>query len=254
MQPVAAVQIPAEPRRLVGIAHRRVEVDDPVVGAALADPRVEGLPLRLARVRPVEGALERRQGAAVDGQPPRVCPLDQRPVARDQVVDRRPRIVERHPDVVGRLEDDDVGRPQLQQHVAVEPREAARPEEPVGVRRLLRIRGRGAAGAAEDAEARVVAEHPVAGNADVQDAGRRVAELGREPPRQEVGPAPVRVDRRPAAVGDGIAHCHHGAGRRVRPHVDARQVEPLLRVALVLELHRPDVIAPAPTRPSSTAR
>ena len=157
VQPVAAVQVPPEPRRLLGVAHRGVEVDDPVVGAARADPRVESLPLGLARLRPVEGALERQEGGTVDGQPARVRPLDHRPVPRDQVVDGRPRIVERHPDVVGRLEDDHVGRPRLQQHVAVEPRQAARPEQRVRVRRLAGVGGPGTTGAAEDAEARVVA-------------------------------------------------------------------------------------------------
>ena len=67
--------------------------------------------------------------------------------------------------------------------------------------------------------------------------------LGREPPRQEVGPAAIRVDRRPGAVGDRVAHRHDGAGRRLRPHVDARQIEPLLRVAIVIELLGADVIA-----------
>ena len=62
-------------------------------------------------------------------------------------------------------------------------------------------------------------------------------------PRQEVGPAAVRVHRRTAAVGDRVAHRHDGARRRLRPHVDARQIEPLRRVAFVVELPGADVIA-----------
>ena len=230
MQPVVGMQVRPEPRRVLRVADRGGEVDHAVVGAAGTDPVVQRLPLRFPCLRPVEGAFEREQGAAVDGQPERVRPLNHCPVPGDEILDRRPRIVERHPDVVGRLQNHHVGHARLQQHVAVEPREAARTEERVRVRRRPGVRRGGQPGAAQKVgEPGVVAENPVAGDADVQHARCGVAVLGRQAAGQEVGPAAVRVDRRSGAVGDRIAHGHDGAGRSGRPDVDARQVEPLRR-------------------------
>jgi hypothetical protein len=68
-----------------GIACRRVEIDHGVVGAARADPLIECLPLGLALLREVRGALERRQRAAVDGDTSRVRALDQLLVGGDEI-------------------------------------------------------------------------------------------------------------------------------------------------------------------------
>ena len=242
MQPVVGVEIGPELRRGIRVADGDVEVEDGIVLAAGPDPGVHRLPLGLALRSPVERALERSQGARVDRQALRLRTLDQRPMGRDDVFGARLGGGERHPDVVDRLEHDDVRDAGLQQHVAVETRERIRTEHRVGVGRPVRL-GNGEARLAEELEARVVAQHAVAGDAHVEDAGRPLAVRLGEPTGQEVRPAAVRVGGRAGAVGDRVAKRHDRPRRGRAPHVDAGEVEPLLERRLHGQLRRSGVVA-----------
>nr|WP_197426798.1 hypothetical protein [Caulobacter sp. CCH9-E1] len=86
MQEVAAVQAFQHSRRLAGILHRRVEIDDAVELAAGPDPGIDRLARRLAGGVEVHRALERRQRAGQDLHAARVGPRDQLAIAGDQIV------------------------------------------------------------------------------------------------------------------------------------------------------------------------
>src|SRR4029453_10538808 len=81
------------------IARRLVEVDHSIVRFAGPNPLVHGLTLCLANVRVVGRSPERRQRGAIDFQSSRMRPLDELPVAGNDVFRGRRRIQPRVSDV-----------------------------------------------------------------------------------------------------------------------------------------------------------
>ena len=71
-----------------------------------------------------------------------------------------------------------------------------------------------------------LAQHPVAGDACVEDGHLRAARLRHQPRGQIIRPAMIRVWRRAGAVGNRVAKGDHGADRLGRHHLHSREEEP----------------------------
>ena len=174
MQVIAAVVDRQHARRMFGIAHALVEVDNGIERAAVPDPGIHRLPHRLARRRPgtdQEGlVLERRQRAAEDLNAARMRP--QRHLLQpgdhllggDLLLGLGPAVAQ----IVGSQHHDRMRHARLRQHVAIEATQAA---------------------VAAD-----VVQDAVAAEALVHHAHRAAAARD-EPPRKLVGPAAERVVR-----------------------------------------------------------
>src|SRR5262245_32083723 len=85
MEKVSRVILLLKLRRRVGVADSGVEIDHAVVGFAVSDPVVDGLPLLLTLGGPIAGAFKRCECRAIDDQSVRVGPLNQLFVTRDNV-------------------------------------------------------------------------------------------------------------------------------------------------------------------------
>ena len=133
-------------------------------------------------------------------------PFDELLERRDQIV-RADRVARRRigprakADVVDPLHNHEPLHARLHQHVAIE--------------------------ASQRADARAVAQYPIAGDALIQYGDVR-ATRGRQTAGQKAGPATIGIGRRHRAIGDGISKSDDRRRIRRRGHIDIGQ--PIIRL------------------------